>query len=145
LLAFRHDKWIQSVVEGIRDWLEDRHIDGLVLAIPAAEDRSFSLITSQSSLKFIYLTKGNHSMWITLFYTSLTKLYVSCCSLDVNIFAKRFVNLKDFRIVTLWITEPFDESLKMKKLEHLYVGRISSVVGDYVLKLVSACYKSFIS
>jgi hypothetical protein len=61
--------------------------------------------------------------------------------LVVNVIAKRFVNFKDFRIVTLWIAEPFVESLRMKMLEHLYVGRISSVVGDYVLKLVSACPK----
>jgi hypothetical protein len=140
LLAFRHDKWIQSVVEGIRDWLNDCHIVGLVLAIPATAGR-MPLVTSQSSLQYIYLSESDRSMRINISYTLITNLYLSCGSMDVNIFAKWFVNLKDFRINTLWIAEPFDESLKMDNLEYLYVGRISSVVGDYVLKLVFACPK----
>jgi hypothetical protein len=109
-----------------------------VLAIPYAEERYFPLVTSQSNLKFFYCFQGSYCIQMISAYTSLTNLYVSCISIDVNLFAKWIVNLKDLRIMTLRITDPFDESRYMKELKHLYVGNISSEVGDYVVKLVAA-------
>jgi hypothetical protein len=68
-------------------------------------------------------------------------VYVSCSSRDVNSIAKWALTLKDLRIKMLRISEPFDETIEMKELRHLYVGNISSVAGYYMVKLVAACPK----
>jgi hypothetical protein len=41
----------------------------------------------------------------------------------------------------LRISKPFDETIEMKELRHMYVGNISSVAGYYMVKLVAACPK----
>jgi hypothetical protein len=138
-LAFRHDKWIRSVIEVIRDWTKDSCIEKLVMAIPPAEDQHFPLITHQSGLKCIYLNRSAYTILIDVSFTLLTNVYMSCSSISVNKFAKWLVNLNDLRLKVLWIDVPFNEALQMKKLKYLYIGRTSSVVGDYFVKLIAAC------
>jgi hypothetical protein len=87
------------------------------------------------------MLKSVWSIRATSFHATLTNVYISCFSASVNVIAKWLVNLKDLRLNTLWIDEPFNEALQMKMLEHLYVGRISSEVGEYLVKLVAACPK----
>jgi hypothetical protein len=77
---------------------------------------------------------------------TLTKLYMTCDSLILNILAKWLVHLKDIRIQTLVINEPFDESLLMKQLLYMYIGLILvEVAGEYMVLLVAACPKVSIS
>jgi hypothetical protein len=140
-LAFRHDKWIRKLIMEIRDWTKDSSIDSLILSIPSAEDRSLALVTSLSNLKSIYLNRSAYTIQLDEPFSDLTRVYMSCNSSSVNKFARWLVNLKDLRLKLLWIDDPLDESLQMKALKRLYIGRVSSVVGDYLVKLVSACPK----
>jgi hypothetical protein len=132
-----------GIFAAVRDWVKDSRFDGLVLSIPEAEDQSNPLFISISSLHYLYLSESGYA--IDVLHSNLTKLYLTCSSRHVNFIAKWLVHLKDFRIRKLRVTEPFDESLKMKQLVHLYIGRISEdsevMAGEYLVKLVTACPK----
>jgi hypothetical protein len=147
-LAFRHRRWKSCVGVGISEWVRESHIHGLVLSIPEiplAGDRTSPLVISMSNLQYLYLTESSYSIDIP-HVAILTKLYMTCGSLGLNILAKWLVHLQDLRIKTLVIDEPFDESIQMKQLLHMYIGLIPvGLAGEYMVKLVAACPKVSIS
>jgi hypothetical protein len=122
-LAFRHRRWISCVGVGISEWVRESHIHGLVYLSLSRETELVRIVISMSNLQYLYLTESNYSIDIP-HVAILTKLYMTCDSLVLNILAKWLVHLKDLRIQTLVIDEPFDESIQMKQLLHMYIGRL---------------------
>jgi hypothetical protein len=132
-----------GIVAAVRDWAEESRIDGLVLSIPEAGDQATTLVIRMENLTYLYLSEIDYT--VVLSHSMITNLYISCSSEAVNLFAEWLLHLKDLRIKELWVDEPFDASLQMKNLIHLYIGRISEdsegMAGDYLIKLVFASAK----
>jgi hypothetical protein len=125
---------------GISEWVRESHIHGLVLSIPHAGDRASPLVISMSNLRYLYLTESNYSIKVS--NSTLNKLFISCSSRAVNLFAKWLVHLKDLRIKTLVIDEPVDESLHIKHLMHMNIGRIFGILDrEFLVKLIARVLK----